>query len=163
MFAFIVTAAQPCATLTTNRINLVDKDNAGRLFLGLLEHVPYARSTHTNKHLHEIGSGNTEERNLGLARDGTGQKGFTGAGITHHQYAAGDAAPKLLKLGGITQEIDQFRHLFFGFLAAGNIGKSHGVGRLIQHACLALAKRKRTTAASAALHLAHEENPHTNQ
>ena len=54
LFAFVVTTAQTGATVTTDRIDFIDKDNAGRLFLGLFEHVAHAGSAHADKHFDEV-------------------------------------------------------------------------------------------------------------
>ena len=41
-------------TITANRIDLVDKDNAWRMLFSLLKHVTNTRRTDTNKHFNEI-------------------------------------------------------------------------------------------------------------
>src|SRR5262249_20063326 len=56
----------------------------------------------------------------------------------------------------------QLLYFFLGLVTAGHIGKSDVVVALVEHACARLAKRKRA-AASSALHLAHEKDPHADQ
>ena len=77
LFTLIVTTAHAGSTLTTDRVNLVDKDNARCLLLGLLEHVAYTTRADTHKHFNKVRSGNSEERHLGLAGDGLGQQSLT--------------------------------------------------------------------------------------
>jgi hypothetical protein len=69
---------------------------------------------------------------------------------------------QLLELGRISQELDEFANFLLGFVTTGHISKRDGVGRLVKHLGLGLAEGERT-AAPATLHLAHEEDPHTDQ
>src|SRR5690606_26396179 len=43
LLALVVTAAEACATVTTDRVDLVDEDDARRVLLALLEQVANAR------------------------------------------------------------------------------------------------------------------------
>ena len=43
LLALVVTAADAVAAMTTDRVDFVDENNAGRGFLSLLEHVAHAR------------------------------------------------------------------------------------------------------------------------
>ena len=67
-----------------------------------------------------------------------------------------------MKFAGVFQEIDDFFDFFFGFVATGNVGKGHGIGVLVEQARLAFPKTE-CAALAAALHLAHEINPHADQ
>ena len=71
LLALVVSAAQACAAVAAHRVDLVDEDDAGGVLLRLLEHVVHARGADTHEHFDEIGAGDGEEGNLGLARDGT--------------------------------------------------------------------------------------------
>ena len=162
LLALVVAAAQAGATLAADRVDFVDEDDAGRMFLGLLEHVAHPRRAHADEHLDEVGAGNAEERHFGLAGNRPRQQRLAGAGVAHHQHAARNAPAQLLELARVAQELDQFGDFFLGLVATGDIGKGHGVGGLIQHARLALAEGERA-ALAAALHLAHEEYPDADQ
>src|SRR5690606_41800086 len=72
------------STCTADGINFVDKDNAGRLLLGLLAHIANPGSTHTDKHLHKVRTGDREERHPRLTRNGLGEQGFTGPRLANH-------------------------------------------------------------------------------
>jgi hypothetical protein len=78
LLALVVAAAEAGAALATDRVDFVDEDDARRVLLGLLEHVAHARSADADEHLDEVGTGNREERHLGLAGDGLGQQGLAG-------------------------------------------------------------------------------------
>ena len=78
LFTLVVTTTHTGATVTTHRINLVDKDNAGRMFFRLLEHIAHTGRTHADKHFHKIGTGNSEERHLGFTGNGFCQQSLTG-------------------------------------------------------------------------------------
>ncbi len=162
LLALVVTPTEACATLAADGIDLVDEDDAWRLLLGLLEHVAHASGAHANEHFDEIGTGDAEERYLGLAGNGLGQQRFTGTRRADHEHAFRDAATELLELGRIAQEFDQLGDFFLGFVTTGHVGEGDGVGRVVEHARARLAERERT-ATPAALHLAHEEYPHTNE
>jgi len=63
-----------------NGVNLVDKNNTGRLFLGLLEEIPYPRSPYPYKHLHKIGTRHGKEGHVGLTGHCLGQQGLSCSG-----------------------------------------------------------------------------------
>src|SRR6266581_1557240 len=62
----------------------------------------------------------------------------------------------------IAQEIDQLGVLLLGLFATGDVGKGDAVVGLVDHSRPGFSERKRS-APSAALHLAHEENPHADE
>ena len=146
LLALVVAAAQAGAALAADGVDFVDEHDAGRVLLGLLEHVAHARRAHADEHLDEVGAGDREERHLRFAGDRLGEQRLAGARIAHHQHAARNAAAELLELGRIAQELDQLGDLFLGLVAAGDVGKGHRVVRLVEHARLALAERERAAA-----------------
>jgi len=162
LLALVVAAAQARAALAADRVDLVDEHDAGRVLLRLFEHVAHARRAHADEHLHEVGSRDREERYLRLARDGAREQRLAGARVADHQHAAGNPAAKLLELGRVTQEVDQLRDFLLRLLAARDVGEGHRVGGLVQHARARLAETEGASA-PAALHLAHEEDPHADQ
>src|SRR5690606_22829403 len=161
LLTLVVTATQTGATVATHGVDLVDEDDAGRMLLGLLEHVAHAAGTHANEHFDEVGTGDGEEGNLGLARHGLGQQRLAGARRADHQHATRNAAPQALEFARIAQELDQLGHLFLGLVATGHVGKG-GLDLVFgKQARLALAKAHRPTLATGTtLHLAHEEHEH---
>src|SRR5207244_4093329 len=95
---FIVSATQSCAAMATDRVNLIDKYDARRVFLSLLKQVAHPRSAHPDKHLHEIGAADAEERHVGLTRDGARQQRLSGSRRPHQQHAFGNPAAELNEL-----------------------------------------------------------------
>ena len=162
LLAFVVAAAQAGATLAADRVDFVDEDDAGRMLLGVLEHVAHAGRAHADEHFNEVGTRDAEERHLGLAGDGLGQQRLAGTGRADHQHAARNATAQLLELARVAQEVDQFLDVFLGFVAAGHVHEGDLVGVLVKHAGARLAEAERA-ATTAALHLAHEEHPDADQ
>ena len=163
LLTLIMTAAHAGATVATNGVDLIDKDDAWRVFLCLLKHVANTAGAHADEHLDEVRTRNGEERHLRFASNRLGQQGFTGTRRTDHQYAARNATTQALELAWIAQEFDQLANFFLRFIAACDV--SQGGLHLIlgEQACLALAETHRPTLASrTALHLAHEEHEHSN-
>ena len=153
--------AEARTTVTTDRIDLVNEDDAGRLLLGLVEHVAHARCTDTYEHLNEVGTGDREKRDLGFACNGLRQQRFTRSWRADHQHAARNAPAEPLELAWIAQELNEFMHVVLRFIDTGHIGK-RGLDLVVRkQPGLALAKCHRATApAGAALHLAHEQHEH---
>ena len=162
LLTLIVAAAQACAALAAHCVNLVDKDDARRVFLGLLKHIAHAACAHAHEHFHKIRTRNAEKRHARFARNGFGEQGFARARAACQQDAARHAPAQTLIAVGRFQIIHDFLHFFFGFVAAGHIGKFHRVGIFIQQLGAAFAKRKRAAFAAARLH-PHKPHPRANQ
>ncbi len=163
LLALVVTAAESRTAVPTDGVELVDEDDAGRLLLRLLEHVAHARGADADEHLHEVGTGNGEERNLGFAGDRLGEQRLTGSRRAHHEHALGDLAAEALEFARVLEELDDFGDFFLRLVNAGHVGERHTDLVLAEQARLALAERHGATAATAALHLAHEINPYADQ
>ena len=73
LLTLIVATHRTVATLLTDGIDLIDEDDARRLFLRLLEEITYLRRTHADEHLDELGAGDGEERNVRLTGHGLGK------------------------------------------------------------------------------------------
>src|SRR5262249_20304006 len=54
LLAFVVAAAEPCAAVTSNGVDLVDEHDARCVLLALLEQVAHARRTNADEHLDEV-------------------------------------------------------------------------------------------------------------
>ena len=106
LFALVMPAADAVAAMTTDRVDFIDENNAGRGFFALLKHVAHARRADTDKHLDEIGAADREEGNIGFAGDGAGEQSFARSGRTDQQHAFRDSSTKLLKLFRIAQKFD---------------------------------------------------------
>ena len=162
LLTFIVTTAQASATLTAHGVDFIDKDDARSRFLGLFKHVAHAGCTHTDEHFNEVRTGNRKERHLCFTRDGFCQQGFTGARRADHQDAFRDFTAQLLETARLAQVFNQFTNFFFRFVTTGDVGESGFDLVFRQHTRLALTERHGAFA-TAALHLAHKEDPDANK
>ena len=162
LLTLVVAAAQARAALAAYGVNFVNEDDAGGVFLGVFKHVAHAGCTHADEHLYEIGAADAEKRHLGLARDGLGQQRLARARRPDQQQAARNAAAQFLELLRVLEEVHHFLDFFLGFVAACHVGEGDLVVVFVQHARLALAKAE-GAALAAALHLAHEIDPHANE
>ena len=86
-----MSAAEARAAVPPNGIDLVDEDDARRVFLGIVEQVAHTGRAHADEHLDEVGTGNREEGHPRLPRDRAGEQRFTGSGRAHEQNAFRDA------------------------------------------------------------------------
>ena len=162
LLAFVVATAQAGATLAADRVDFVDEDDAGRVLLGVLEHVAHTGRAHADEHFDEVGTRDAEERHLGFTGNALGQQRLAGTRRAHQQQAARNATTQLLEFLRVLQEVHDFLDLFLGLVATGHVGEGHGVVVLVEHARLALAEAE-GAALAAALHLAHEVDPHADQ
>ena len=85
-----MSAADTGTTPAAYGIDFIDKDDARRIFLGLIKKVTYTGRTDTNVQFYEIGAGYGEERHTGFPCNRFGQKGFTGSGRPHQQHSLGN-------------------------------------------------------------------------
>ena len=111
--------------MTTNRINFVDKNDAGGLGLGLTEQIPHPAGPHPNKHLDELRRRHREKGNSRFPGNGPSQQGLTGAGGPDQQYTLGDFGADGGKPFWLLQEGDHLLELLLGFGDAGHILKAH--------------------------------------
>ena len=68
LLALVVAAAEAGAALAADRVDLVHEDDRGRLLLRGLEEVADACGTDADEHLHEVGTGDRDERHARLHR-----------------------------------------------------------------------------------------------
>ena len=143
--------------MAAHRVDLVDEDDAGGGFLALLEHVAHTRGADADEHLDEVGAGNGEERNVGLAGDGARQQRLASAGRTDQQHALGDLAAETLELLRVLEELDDLLQLGLGLVDAGHV--LEGDAALLLGEQLGARLAEAHGAAAAGLHLAHDEEP----
>ncbi len=139
-------------------VDLVDEDDAGRVLLGLLEHVAHAARADADEHFDEVGAGNGEEGHIGFAGDGARQQGLAGAGRSDQQHAARNAPAEPLESLRIAQEFDDLLQILLGLVDARDILKGDPAMRLGQKLRLRLAEAHGL--AAGALHLPRQEDPH---
>ena len=161
LLALVVAAAEAGAAMAADRVDFVDEDDAGRVLLGLLEHVAHAAGADADEHLDEVGAGNGEERHIGFAGDGAREQRLAGAGRADQQHAARNAAAEPLEFAGIAQEFDDLLQIVLGLVDAGDVLEGDAAMRFGQKLGARLAEAQRL--AAGALHLPRQENPHADQ
>ncbi len=161
LLALVIAPAQACAAMAAHRVDLVDEDDAGRVLLALLEHVAHPRGADTHEHLDEIGAGDGEEGDVGLAGDGAGEQRLAGAGGADEEAALGDLAAETLEFLRVLEELDDLLQLLLGLVDAGHVIEGHPPLFLGEKPRPRLAEAH--GAAAARLHLAHEEDPDADQ
>ena len=157
LLALVVAAAEARATMATDGVDLVDEDDAGRVLLGLLEHVADTAGADADEHLDEVRTRDGEEGDVGLAGDGASQQGLAGAGRADQQHAARDTAAETLELLRITQELHDLLQVLLGLVDARHILESDAAVGFGEELGLGLAEAHRL--AAGALHLARHEDP----
>ena len=123
LLAFVVTATQTGAALTTDGIDLIDENDARRVLLGLLEQIANPGCADADEHLDEVRAGDGEKGHPGLACDGAGQQRLTGSGRAVEQHALGDFRAKGLIAPGVLQEVFDLVELFDRLVGAGDVGE----------------------------------------
>ena len=88
-------------------------------------------------------------------------KRFAGSGRSNQQHTFRNTAAELLKFLGLAQELDDFLQFFLGLFHAGDIFERHLLLLRRMQAGPALSKAEGLIAAT--LHLAHHEDPQTQQ
>ena len=161
LLALVVAAAEACAAMAADGVDFVDEDDAGRVLLGLLEHVAHAAGADADEHFDEVGTGNGEERHVGFAGDGAREQRLAGAGRTDQQHAARNASAEPLEFCRIAQEFDDLLQIQLGFVDAGHVLEGDAAMRLGEQLGARLAEAERL--AAGALHLPRQENPHADQ
>ncbi len=161
LLALVVAAAEAGAAMAADRVDFVDEDDAGRVLLGLLEHVAHAARADADEHFDEVRTGDGEERHVGFARHRASGQRLTGAGRADQQHAARDTPAELLEFLRIAQELDDLLQIFLGLVDAGDVLEGDAALRLGQQLGFRLAKSHRL--AGAALHLARHIDPHAEE
>ena len=151
--------------MTADGVDLVNEDQAGAVLLGALEEVADTAGADADEHLDELRTGEGEEGNTGLTRDGFGKQGFTGSRRANQQHTLGDfCAHRGEALGGL-QEGDDLLQVLFGFFNAGDVVEHHAGLGFHQEACLGLTELHGLTGAAghAATATAGEQHQATDQ
>ena len=163
MLTLVVTTAEACTPLTANGIDLVDEDDAGSVFLGLLEEVANAAGTNANKHLNELRTRDREEGNTCFTSHSLGEQGLTGARRPHKQNTLGDLGADGREAIGVLEEVDHLGQLKLRPFNAGHIGEGHLGGGLHLNPRFALAELHGWVAATSTLGAPEEEEQTTKQ
>ena len=125
LFTLIMAAAEAGTTLTTNRIDFINEDDARSSCLRLLEHVTYTARTDTDKHLNKVRTRNGIERNICLTGDCLCKQRFAGARMTAQQNSLRNPRTHPLVFGRRFQISDDLLHLCLFLIAARHIAEAY--------------------------------------
>ena len=128
LLPLVIAAVLAAVALLADGVDLINKDDAGGFFLGLVKQVAHLGSAHADEHFHEFGAGNGKERDVGFAGDRLGQHGLAGSGRADQQDALGHGGTDLPVFAGIVQVVYDLLQVFLGLVFAGYIGKADAVG-----------------------------------
>ena len=152
-----MSAAQSRTAMAADSVDFVDEDDTGRVLFALLEEVADAACANADEHLHEVGTGNRKERNVGFAGDRASKQGLARAWRSHEQNPLGDASSELLEFLRILQKVDDLIELFLGFIDAGHVFEGGFLLLGGEKTGARFTEAERFVTAS--LHLPHHENP----
>ena len=118
-----MSSAHAGSSPAADRVDLVDKHDAGLVFLRLLEEVPHTGGADAHEHLHKIRAGNGKEGNSRFPRYRPRQKRLAGSGRAHQNNAFRYAGAHFQELFRLGQELDNLRQLFLFLIKARHVVK----------------------------------------
>src|SRR6185503_9947834 len=95
----------------SDRVELVDEDDARRVLRRLLEEIADARGAHADEHLDEVRSRDAEERHAGFTGDRTREQRLARARRSDEQHTLGNTPAELRELLGRLQELHDLLEL----------------------------------------------------
>ena len=125
LLALVVATKAAAIALLADGIDLIDKNDARGLFLGLLKQVTHLSSAATDKHLNKLRARNAKERNTGLAGHSLGKQGLTGTRRADKKSTARQLGADLLVALRLLQKVDDLLKGFLGLFLASNVLKGH--------------------------------------
>src|SRR5687768_10678642 len=111
--------------MPSDRVDLIDEDDAGGVLLALFEEVTYARRADADKHFHEIRAADGEEGDIGFASNRACHQRLAGSRRAHEEHALRDSTAELLELLWLTEKIDDLLKLVLRFIDAGDVLERH--------------------------------------
>ena len=124
LLALIMTTAHTVPTVTTYRINLIDKNKAGSTFPTLLKHVTHTGSTNTYKHFNKIRSTDRKEGYLRFTGNRSRKKGFSSSRRSYHENPFRNVSAQLLEFLRIAKVFHDLPYFFFSLFDSGNVFES---------------------------------------
>ena len=155
LLSLVIAPSYTGTALTTDSVNLIDEDDAGRVLAALLKHVTDASRTDTDEHFNEVGATDRKEGHLGLASDCFGQKCLTRTRRADHEHTFRNLTANALEFLRILEEIDDLRDLLLSLITTRNIFEGGRVFLAGEHLSFAFAKAH--SSLTSTLELTHEE------
>ena len=154
LFPFVVSTTVPAVTAFTNRIDLIDKNDARGIFLRLIKEFADTGCTYTDKHFHKIRTGNGKERHMCLTGYRLRQKRLTGSRRPDKKCSFGKLGSNGRILSGIFQKIHHFLKRFLRFILSCHIFEGYACLLLGINLCFVFSHIHDTSAAG---HFPHDE------
>ena len=156
-----MSAAEPGSALASDRIDLIDEDDARRRLLRLFKEVAHARRADTDEHLDKIRSADRKELHARLAGNRLCEKGFARARRAKEQDSLRNPRSEFVEFIRRLQEFDHFFEFLLRLIRARNIGKRHLF--LVAHHQAYTGFSEVHHAPAAHLGLLHDKEPETNE
>ena len=125
LLSLVVDRAQMDTALAADCVELVDKDEAGGLGLGLLETGHAPGGPDPDKHFDEFAAAQRKKRDPGFAGHGPCQQGLARSRRPKQEHAFGYLGSQCLVSLGVAEEIDDLHQLGFRLVATGHVVESH--------------------------------------
>ena len=121
LFSFFIASAVLRVTASADRIDLINENNAGRVFRCFAEKVPDTGCADADIELNEIRARQREERHMRLTCDRLGKKCFARSGRAHEQRSLRELCADGRIVIRIMQEIDDLDQRLLGLVLAGDV------------------------------------------
>mmetsp|Transcript_4005 Transcript_4005/g.6083 ORF Transcript_4005/g.6083 Transcript_4005/m.6083 type:complete len:241 (-) Transcript_4005:551-1273(-) len=92
LLTFIVSSGESSTTLTSNGVDLINKDDTRGVLLSLRKDITDTGSSNSDEHLNKFGSRNGDEGNSGLSGNSLSEEGLTSSGGSVKDDSTGDTA-----------------------------------------------------------------------
>src|ERR671936_3020097 len=106
-------------------IDLVEEDDAGRVFLRMAEEVADPSRSDPDEHLHKVGSAQGKVGNTCLACHRPGEERLSGPRRSDQEDAAWHPSTQVAKVGGRPQKLDHLLQLMLCLVNADYVGEGH--------------------------------------
>src|SRR6266567_779580 len=127
LFPFIIAGESRCSTTRApNRVDFIDKYDAGSVLLGLLKEIAHAAGPDPDEEFDEACATCTIERDACLACDGTSEQGLAGTWRADQQHAFGNMCPNGEVALRLAQEVDFLAQVGLGFVGSCNVSEGCG-------------------------------------
>src|SRR5262245_6856684 len=113
--------------MTTDGIDLINKDNAWCLFFTLDKEISHPRSTNPDEHLNKVRSTNGKKWDSGFASDCPRKQGFSSAWSSDEQDALWDAPAQTGEFLGVFEECNDLFQFLLRLFNPSYIIKRHSM------------------------------------
>ena len=121
LLPLLVAPSIPGVTASADGVDLIDKNDAGRILIGFLEQITHSGSAHADIELDEIRACQGKEGHMRLSGDSLGEQGLACSGRPHKKGSLGKFCADLDIPAGIVQEIDDLDQRLLGLILSGDI------------------------------------------